>query len=188
MFTFLLAETAHAEAAASGDIAHDLAAKFHDLGVYLPGLVSQIVVFLLLGLALKKFAFGPVLAVLDERRKNIEQSLRNAERIKQELEEAEKTRAELIKKANEQATALIEEARASADKIGGQKIQEAIAQAENVLRKAEEASARDRERIMSEIKQQMGQLVVATTAKVVGRTLTPEDQARLQKEALGSLS
>jgi F-type H+-transporting ATPase subunit b len=187
MLTIILADLAQTEAADAA-IVHQLAGKFHDLGVYLPGLISQIVVFLILGFALKKFAFGPVLAIMDERRRKIEESLKNAERIRQELEIAEKTRTEMIKKASDQANALIEEARASADKIGGQRIQEAIAQAENVLRKAEEASARDRERIMAELKQEMGQLVVATTAKVVGRTLTPEDQTRLQKEAVAGLS
>lgn len=149
---------------------------------------AQIVVFLVLFFLLKKFAYTPIQKILEQRRQQIAQSVANAERIRVELEEAERTRAALVKKANEQANALIEEARASADKIGGQKIQEAIAQAEGVLRKAEETAARDRERIMAELKNEMGKLVVATTAKVVGRALTADDQSRLEKEALSNLS
>jgi F-type H+-transporting ATPase subunit b len=176
-----LAAAGAGDAAAEGNL-------LQQFGVDGPKFVAQLIIFFILFLVLKKFAFTPVLQILDQRKKQIADSVANAERIRQELEIAEKTRTEMIKKASDQANALIEEARASADKIGGQRIQEAIAQAENVLRKAEEASARDRERIMAELKQEMGQLVVATTAKVVGRTLTPEDQTRLQKEAVAGLS
>jgi len=161
---------------------------FHQLGIYPSGLISQIIVFLLLGWLLNKYAFGPVLSILDERRKTIEQAQKDAQRVKDELAQAEAARAEIIKKANDQANALIEEARASAEKIGQQKTQEAVQQAEAILKKAAEAAAREREQVLAQVRQELGQLVVTTTAKVVGKTLTPEDQARLQKEALSQLA
>lgn len=161
---------------------------FHQLGIYPSGLISQIFVFLLLGWLLNKYAFGPVLSILDERRKTIEQAQKDAQRIKQELAQAEAARDEILKKANEQANALIEEARASAEKIGQLKTQEAVQQAEAILKKAAEAAAREREQVLAQVRQELGQLVVTTTAKVVGKTLTPQDQARLQKEALGQLA
>jgi F-type H+-transporting ATPase subunit b len=178
-YLILAAAEAHGAAAETG-----LAEQF---GLNLPKFLAQLITFFILFWVLNKFAFKPVLETLEKRRQMIADSVANAERIRKELEEAEKTRAELIKKANVQANALLQEARVAADKVGGQKVQEAVAQAEALLRKAEDAAARDRERIMGELKQEMGKLVVATTAKVVGKTLTPDDQARLEKEALDSL-
>lgn len=174
----------HADAGMAGQLKQ----MSEQLGVYPSGLIAQIIVFLILGLLMKKFAFGPVLAILDERRKTIEESLRNADRIKQELAQAEATRIEILKKANDQANAIIAEARASAEKAGALKIQEAVGQAESILKKASEAAAREREQVLAQVRQELGQLVVTTTAKVVGKTLTADDEARLQKEALSQLS
>lgn len=161
---------------------------FHKLGIYPAGLISQIIVFLILGWLLNKYAFAPVLAILDERRRTIEKTQEDAKRIEQELAQAEATRAEIIKKANTQANAIIEEARASAEKLAQQKTQEAVQQAEAILKKAAEAAAREREQVLAQVRQELGQLIVTTTAKVVGKTLTPDDQSRLQKEALAQLS
>jgi F-type H+-transporting ATPase subunit b len=180
MLTLILADLASAEKA-DADI-------FHKLGIYPSGLISQIIVFLILGWLLNKYAFGPVLAILDERRRKIDESLKNAERVKNELAQAEVTRAEIIKKANDQANAIIEEARASAEKVGALKTQEAVQQAEAILKKASEAAIREREQVLAQVRQELGQLVVSTTAKVVGRTLTADDQSRLQKEALSQLA
>lgn len=174
----------HADAGMAGQLKQ----MSEQLGVYPSGLIAQIIVFLILGLLMKKFAFGPVLAILDERRKTIEESLRNADRIKQELAQAEATRIEILKKANDQANAIIAEARASAEKASALKIQEAVGQAESILKKASEAAAREREQVLAQVRQELGQLVVTTTAKVVGKTLTADDEARLQKEALSQLS
>ncbi|MGF1678786.1 MAG: F0F1 ATP synthase subunit B [Candidatus Methylacidiphilales bacterium] len=166
----------------------DLTGKAQTFGLDGTKLIAQLIIFVILFLALKKFAFAPILAVLDDRKRRIEESLANAEKIKQELADAEIKRAELIKQANAEATRMIEEARASADAIGGRKIQEATAQAESVLTKAREAAERDRDQLMNQLRSEMGRLVVETTAKVVGKTLTPEDQKRLQDEAMGQLA
>ena len=61
-------------------------------------------------------------------------------------------------------------------------IQKAIAAAEEVMTKARDAAARDHERMLSELKREVGRLVVQTTAAVTGKILTPEDQRRLSEE------
>lgn len=165
----------------------DLANKAEAFGLDWTKLIAQTVIFVILFLLLKKFAFGPVLQILDERKKRIAESMENSEKIKAELEEAERTRAELIKKANGEASKLIEEAKTSADAIGSRKIQEATAQAESVIKKAREAAERDRDQMMNELRGEMGRLVVDTTSKVVGKVLTEEDRKRLQDEAVSQI-
>src|SRR5207237_5347607 len=123
------------------------------------------------------------LAVLEERRRKIEQGQLNAEKIKQELAEAEKRYQEILAKANADAQKMIDEARASSAHLADRKQKEAIAAAEQIITKAREASAMEHERQMESLKRELGRLVVDTTAKVTGKVLTSEDQKRLQEEA-----
>ena len=99
------------------------------------------------------------------------------------LAEAEQRHAEILAKANAQAQKMIDEARESSAHIAERKQQEAVVAAEQIMAKAREASAIEHERTMTELKRELGRLVVNTTAKVTGKVLTPEDQRRLQDEA-----
>jgi F-type H+-transporting ATPase subunit b len=145
--------------------------------------LSQVISFVIVALVLRQFAYKPILAVLEERRQRIAEGLLNAEKIKQQLAEAEQRHAEILAKANAQAQKMIDEARASAAHVAERKQQEAVAAAEQIMAKAREASAIEHERTMTELKRELGRLVVNTTAKVTGKVLTPEDQKRLQEEA-----
>jgi F-type H+-transporting ATPase subunit b len=145
--------------------------------------LSQVISFIIVALVLRRFAYKPILKVLEERRQRIEESLLNSEKIKQQLAEAEQRHAEILAKANAQAQKMIDEARESAGIVAERKQQEAVAAAEQIMAKAREATAIEHERTMLELKRELGRLVVDTTAKVTGKVLTAEDQKRLQEEA-----
>jgi F-type H+-transporting ATPase subunit b len=145
---------------------------------------SQCIAFLVLCGFLWKFAWKKVIVVLEERRQTIEQSMKNADRIKQQLAEAEATRLSIIQKANEQATKIIAEAEKAAEVVRERRTQEAARQAEEIVKNAHEASVLDRNRLMAELKTQIGALVIQTTEKVAGKVLTPADQARINDETL----
>jgi F-type H+-transporting ATPase subunit b len=166
----------------------DMGDKALAFGVSWDKLITQLVIFLILYFVLKKWAFEPILKVLDERRRRIEESIAAAERTQRQLAEAEKHRDELIKQAAEQAGKIIEEARSSADTVGSKKIQEAASQAESLLKKAQEAAERDRDKMMAELKGEIGHLVVETVGKVTGKVLSDSDRQRLEKESLTGLS
>jgi F-type H+-transporting ATPase subunit b len=121
--------------------------------------------------------------VLEDRRQRIDESLKNAEKIKSELAEAEASRKQIMEQANAQANKLIEEARAAANQVKEQETQKAISQAEQIIVKAREAAQADHERMLAELKQEVARLVVATTAQVAGKVLSDEDQKRLAEEA-----
>ena len=162
------------------DTARDLAETF---GWNWQLFLSQVISFTIVALLLRRFAYKPILGILEERRRRIEEGLLNAEKIKQELAEAEKRYAEILAKANAQAQKMIDEARESSAHLSERKQQEAITAAEQIIAKAREAAALERERTMVQLKHELGRLVVETTAKVTGKVLTPEDQKRLQEEA-----
>lgn len=144
--------------------------------------ISQCISFAIVAALLYKFAYQPVLNILAERRQTIADSLANAGKIKEELARTEAARKEVLDKANAQATNLIEEARAAASKVLESESQKAIAQAEQIIAKAREASEADRVRLLAELRAEVGRLVVETTARVTGKILTVDDQKRLAEE------
>jgi F-type H+-transporting ATPase subunit b len=146
--------------------------------------LSQVISFCIVAFLLRRFAYKPILAILEERRRKIEEGQLNAEKIRKELAEAEKRYQEIVSKANADAQKMIDEARASAAHLSERKQQEAITAAEQIVAKAKEAAALEHERQMQALKRELGHLVVETTAKVTGKVLTPDDQKRLQEEAV----
>jgi F-type H+-transporting ATPase subunit b len=144
--------------------------------------LSQVISFVIVALLLKRFAYKPVLAILEERRQRIAEGLLNAEKIKQQLADAEKRYADILAQANAQAQTMIDEARASASTVAERKQQEAIVAAEQIIAKAQEATRIEREKEMAQLKRELGRLVVETTRKVTGKILTADDQRRLQEE------
>ena len=160
-------------------IVGDTAQQF---GVDWPHFIAQIVSFGIVAFLLHRFAYKPILQVLEERRHRIAEGLANADKIKQELARTEAARQEVLSQANANANKLIEEARAAAAKVQEHETQKAIAAAEQILAKAREAAAADHARMIAELKREIGRLVVQTTMKVTGKVLTLDDQQRLIEE------
>ena len=170
-------------AQASGSILDSAKETADTFGWNLGLFLSQVISFTIVALLLRRFAYKPILKVLEERRQQIAEGLLNAEKIKQQLAEAEQRHAEILAKANAQAQKMIDEARESAGHLAERKQQEAVTTAEQIVAKAREASAIEHERTMADLKRELGRLVVETTAKVTGKVLTADDQKRLQEEA-----
>ena len=149
--------------------------------------IAQCIAFLVICGFLWHFAWKPVITILEQRRKAIEESMANAEKIKAQLADAEATRLSIIQKANDQANKIIAEAEKSAAVITDLRAKEATRQAESIIKNAHQASVLDRDRLMAELKRHVGALVIQTTEKVVGKTLAPADQARLNEETTRQL-
>jgi len=144
---------------------------------------SQIVSFCIVAFLLQKFAYKPILTVLEERRKRIAEGLANAEKIKQQLAESEARYAEILAKANAEAQKMIDEARASAAIVKDRETQRAVEEAAQILTKAREGAELEHSRMLTELKREVGRLVVSTTAKVTGKVLTNDDQRQINEEA-----
>lgn len=158
------------------------------LGVDWAKLTAQTVNFAIILFVLWRFAYKPILAMLQQRRERIAEAITNADQIKAELAKTEAARQEILNQAATQANKLIEEARAAAARVQEQETQKAIAQAEQIIVKAREAATADHARMLAELKREVGMLVVNTTMAVTGKVLTPEDQRRLAEEARQSMA
>jgi F-type H+-transporting ATPase subunit b len=153
-----------------------------------PGLmIWTIVCFVITLFVLKRYAFGPIQAMIDERR----------ERIRQSLEEADNARKE-ARKLLEEHRKLISEARRQAEEIRADVRREAEAGRERV-REETEADRRRRldetqrqieaetARALSQIRQEVAELTLLAASKVTGKVLDSADQRRLIDEAISSL-
>ena len=152
-----------------------------------PFFIAQVINFFIVIWVLKKFAFGPIQVMLEQRRLRIAEGEDKLKRIEQQLADSEQTTAAAIAKANEEAVRLINEAKQGATAFTEQKAQEAIAQAHQILAKAETAAKADRDRLGAELKREFGRLVAATTAQVTGKVLTADDQKRINDDALAQV-
>jgi F-type H+-transporting ATPase subunit b len=161
---------------------------FAQFGVTWSKFGAQVILFLLVYLILKKFAFAPIIATFEARRRTIEEGQANAEKIKKQLAESELRCQEILRKANSDAQRIIEEARNSSESITQKQLQQAIKDAENIIIKANESVSLDRVRMIAEVKTEMLHLVIDTTSKVVGKVLTPADQERLASETSNQLA
>jgi F-type H+-transporting ATPase subunit b len=157
-------------------------------GVDWSHLLAQIISFAIVCILLQRFAYKPVLTILEQRRGQIAQGLADTEKIKTDLAATETQRQQVLLQANAQATKLIEEARAAAERVKQQEIQKAIAAGEQILVKSREAAEQEHARMLLDLKREVGQLVVQTTATVAGRVLTQEDQRRMAEETVNQLA
>ena len=156
-------------------------------GVDWSHLLAQIVSFCIMCIVLYRWAYTPVLNMLEERRKVIALGQKNAEQIKAELARTEAQRQDIVQKANAEAGKIIQEAHAAAVRLQERETQKAVAAAEQITASSREAAAQDYERMLRELKREVGRLVLRTTASVTGKVLTEEDQRRLAEETAKEL-
>jgi F-type H+-transporting ATPase subunit b len=179
MSGFLLLAAVTPEGAAGGGVVDSIVRSF---GLSWQMFISQVIAFLLVAWILKRFAYKPFLEMLELRRQRIAEGQANAEKIKQELATAQSKAQDIIAQAGQQGTKMIEEARAVAAKVQEQETQKAIAAAQAIVDKARQSTEAEHARMLTELRREVGRLVIETTAKVTGKVLTLDDQRRLAEE------
>ncbi len=157
-------------------------------GFTLGKFISQVIIIFIVYLILSKFAFGPVMAMLEERRRRIADGEANLEKIREQMEQAEANVQQMLDKANADADRLIVEAKESAESVREQKTQAAISEAGQIIAKANEAAKLEHEQLMTELKRDFGRLVIDTTGKVTGKVLDDKDQERINQETAGQVA
>jgi F-type H+-transporting ATPase subunit b len=170
---------------AGGGRVGEIASTF---GVDWPHLTAQIVSFGIVCALLYWLAYRPVLRMLDHRRQQITDGLANQEKINAALAEIETQRQATIAAAQAESTRLIAEAREIARRVGEQEVQRATATAQQIVLNAKDAAAREHSRMLAELRQEVGRLVVQTTAAVAGKVLTADDHRRLAEATARQLA
>ena len=150
-----------------------------------PGLfIWTILTFLVLLVALRKLAWGPLLAALESRQQAIKKSLDDAQQAKAELDRLHQESAQIVRQARAEAESIIVSSRADADRLREEMKQKAKAEAENIVKNAERQIQLETDRALQQIRHEAVDLSVMIASKLLQRNLTKEDNERLIEEAL----
>ncbi len=150
-----------------------------------PGLfLWTILTFLVLLVLLAKFAWKPLLALLDRREEMIRQSLDDAEKAKQELQRLQQESKEILSKARVEAQSILAKSRSEAEKLKGEIRQEAKVQADSILRDAEKQIQVETEKAITLIKNEVVDLSLLVASKLIKKNLSKEDNQSLIEESL----
>ncbi len=150
-----------------------------------PGLfLWTILTFLVLLVLLAKFAWKPLLALLDRREEMIRQSLDDAEKAKHELQRLQQESKEILSKARVEAQSILAKSRSEAEKLKGELRQEAKVQADSILRDAEKQIQVETEKAIAVIKTEVVDLSLLVASKLIKKNLSKEDNQSLIEESL----
>ena len=179
---FLLALQA---VAASDKPAGEIARTF---GVDWLHLGAQTISFLIVCAVMYRYAYRPILAMLEARREQIKAGLANAAQIKAELARIESERLAILAKAGDEGRHLVDEARQAAARVQADETKKATVMAAEIVARAHDAAAREHAQMLADLKREVGRLVVDTTASVTGKNVTPEDHRRLAEETVRQIA
>lgn len=128
--------------------------------------------FLIVLFVLRKFAWTPILNSLNAREKGIADSLETAERVRREMAQLQNENEALLAKAREERGAMLKEARDTKDRIIAESKEQAKVEANKIIVEAQQAIEAQKMAAITEVKNQVGKLVIEVTEKVLRRELS----------------
>ena len=141
-------------------------------------LISLINLFLLF-LILKKFLFKPVINVLDQRQKVLDDQYAAAELAEQKANENQKAWEEKLSEADAQADAILQTATDNAKHRGDKMIAEAKERADGIIRTAQNEAELERQKATAGIKREIVEVSGVLTEKMLEREINTDDHRAL---------
>jgi len=154
------------------------------LGINLGYLISQIVNFTLLAVLLYFLAYKPILRMLDERSARIKQGLDDAEQASRRAAEMEKEFEQRLADARKEGQEIVAQATQMSEKARQEILATAREEARAQVDKAKEEISRERDLAMAELRQQVADLSLSISEKVIGESLDQQRQRDLIAEFL----
>lgn len=153
-----------------------------------PGLfVWTILTFLLLLLILAKFAWKPLLKMLNDREELIRSSLEDAEKAKEDLERLNSKGEAIINQARSEAQSILSDGKAAATKLKDETLDTAKEQAKQIISEAEKQIIVEKDKAIAEIKEEVVNISLAMAEKLIRKNLSPEDNKMLIDQSLARL-
>ena len=152
-----------------------------------PGLlIAQIFNVVLLVWLLTRFLYRPVLNMLNERTRRIQESLKETEQVKEQLARANEDYDQKLAQARQEAAAILAQAQERAKLQEAEIIAQARQEADRIRSDAREQAVQERDGLMRDLKNQMADLVTVTASRVLGEELK-SNHDQLIEESLASL-
>lgn len=154
------------------------------LGLDGKALVIQLITFGLAYLVLRKYAFGPIMKVMNERRETIEKGVTLGEQMQKQQVKSEAEVAKKLADARAQADSVIATAQEEARATVREAEDKARTKAEGILTEAEERIAQDTKRARSKLEKELVGLVSEATEVIVGEKVDSQKDTELIERAL----
>jgi len=141
-------------------------------------------IFVVLLLVLWKFAWGPIVAGLAAREARISESLEKAAEIEKATRELAETNKQMFEDAQREAQGIIAESRVSAKTAAEEMLSKAQAEIDSQRDRAKREIALESDKARAELRAEAVELTLSAAAKLIGRSMTSDDQRRLAEQAL----
>jgi len=153
-----------------------------------PGLmIWTIVCFLITLFVLKKWAFGPIQKMIDERREQIRRSIEAADAARDESRKLLEEHRQLIAQARGEAEAILTEARRTRESMEQRMREETEAERQRRLEETRKEIAAETARALEQIRAEVAELTLEAASRVVGRSLSTDQDRELIAEAVDAL-
>ena len=147
-------------------------------------LIAQLLIFLVMLGVLYRFAWGPLLKILNERRTRIAQGVEATQKALQELEAAEKERQAKLEEARREAQAILDRIAKQAEDLRKELEAKAREQAEALIAKARAEIRQEREKAVQDLRLQVADLAVLAAGRIIGESLDAKKHRELIERAI----
>lgn len=139
----------------------------------------QLVVFIVLFLLLKRYAFGPLLNVMQTRQEQVENDLAQAEKSRKEAEKFLEEQRKEMDKVRREAQEILERSRHTAENQAQELLADAQQESERLLADAQKEIQREKEQALAQLRDQVGALSVMLASKIIEQELDESTQKTL---------
>lgn len=143
-----------------------------DWQVALANTVNFIIIFFLL----KKFAFGPIKKIIEQRQSKIDEGLLNAKKAETELMMAEELRNQKLASAKIEANTIIGDAQKKGDSMLDKSKEEATGLKASILAEGEKQISQKKENMRKDLEREQANLILNGVEKILKETLTEDQQ------------
>lgn len=157
------------------------------LGIETKLILAQIVNFAIIMIVLNKLLYKPILAMLEKRKKKIEEGLALTASLKVEEEKMEQKKAKMLAETRKEAAVLIEEAKGHAKGEAKQILETAHTEADDIIEKGKLQAAEQKEMMKKEIQHEAIELAAGMAKRLLSSVMTEEMQHTVLKKHIKEL-
>ncbi len=146
-----------------------------------------IVVFVLFVGVLSKFAWGPLLAAIDERERSIREAIEGSHKANAEAQATLAQHKELVRQIGAEREEIIKKAAREAEEFRADLMARARSEGDDIVRRAKEQIARETSVALAKLREEVADLAVLGASKIVASSMTPDAQKKLVSEFVNTL-
>jgi len=154
-----------------------------------PGLyIWSIVIFLVLLFLLMKFAWKPLLAMLEKREENIRQALVDAEKARDELANVKDDTEKLLNEARAESQAIVAAGKKNAERMKDEIVEKAQSKSNALINEAKKQIELEKDRAITDVRAEVVNISMQVAEKLIKKNLSKEDNLKLINDSLSNIN